>query len=87
VYHFLGKMNDQQPMQIEVFRFLRRAGHSTPNQLRDEFIRLKAKLEEIAARPFDRRPFLYFDIISWLESKISGRSVQEVMQQKFLTMK
>jgi hypothetical protein len=58
-----------------------------PAQLREEFISLKAKLEEIAARPFDRRPFLYFDIISWLESKISGRSVQDVMQQKFLTLK
>jgi tetratricopeptide (TPR) repeat protein len=87
VYHFLGKMNDQQPMQVEVFRFLRRAGHFAPSQLREEFGKLKAKLEEIAARPFDRRPFLYFDIISWLESKVSGRSVQEVMQQKFLTMK
>jgi len=55
--------------------------------LREEFVRLKAKLEEIAVQPFERRPFLYFDIISWLESKISGRSVQDVMQQKFLTMK
>ena len=87
VYHFLGKMNDQQPMQVEVFRFLRRVGHIAPGQLRDEFSSLKAKLEAIAARPFDRRPFLYFDIISWLESKISGRSVQDVMQEKFLGMK
>jgi hypothetical protein len=87
VYHFLAKMDDQQPMQVEVFRFLRGLGHLAPSQLRDEFKALKSKLEEIAARPFDRRPFLYFDIISWLESKISGRSVQEVMQQKFLTMK
>jgi hypothetical protein len=70
-----------------VFRFLRRVGRVAPAQLREEFISLKAKLEEIAARPFDRRPFLYFDIISWLESKISGRSVQDVMQQKFLTLK
>jgi hypothetical protein len=66
---------------------LRRAGHIAPSQLREEFSKLKTKLEEIAARPFDRRPFLYFDIISWLESKVSGRSVQDVMQQKFLTMK
>jgi hypothetical protein len=87
VYQFLGKMNDQQPMQVEVFRFLRRVGHLAPSQLRDEFKALKDKLEEIAVRPFDRRPFLYFDIISWLESKLSGRSVQDVMQQKFLAMK
>jgi hypothetical protein len=87
VYQFLGKMNDQQPMQVAVFQFLRRVGSVAPSQLRDEFSKLKARLEEIAAQPFDRRPFLYFDIISWLESKLSGRSVQDVMQQKFLTMK
>jgi hypothetical protein len=87
VYQFLAKMDDQQPMQVEVFRFLRRVGHSAPAQLREEFISLKNKLVEIAARPYERRPFLYFDIISWLESKISGRSVQDVMQEKFLLMK
>jgi hypothetical protein len=87
VYQFLGKMNDQQPMQVAVFQFLRRVGSVAPGQLRDEFSKLKARLEEIAAQPYERRPFLYFDIISWLESKISGRSVQDVMQQKFLTMK
>ena len=87
VYHFLGKMNDQQAMQVEVLRFLRRLGHFEPARLREEFLRLKLRLEEIAAQPYDRRPFLYFDIISWLESKVSGRSVQEVMQQKFLTLK
>jgi hypothetical protein len=87
VYQFLGKMNDQQPMQVEVFRFLRRVGHIAPSQLREEFSKLKAKLESIAMQPYERRPFLYFDIISWLESKVSGRSVQDVMQQKFLTLK
>ncbi|MGI4874645.1 MAG: hypothetical protein ACRYFX_26105 [Janthinobacterium lividum] len=87
VYHFLGKMNDQQPMQVAVFQFLRRLGHLAPGQLPGEFVQLKATLEAIAARPFDRRPFLYFDIISWLESKISGRTVQQVMQQKFLGLK
>ncbi len=87
VYQFLGKMNDQQPVQVAVFQFLRRVGSVAPGQLRDEFSKLKARLEEIAAQPYERRPFLYFDIISWLESKLSGRSVQELMQQKFLTMK
>jgi len=87
VYHFLGRMNDQQPMQVAVFQFLRRVGSTPPGQLRDEFRALKARMEEIAADPYERRPFLYFDLISWLESKISGRSVEAVIQQKFLTLK
>ena len=87
VYHFLGKMNNQQQMQVEIFRFLRKLGDIAPHELRDAFIALKNKLEGIAANPFERRPFLYLDIISWLESKIENVPVQEVMRRKYKTLK
>ncbi|WP_242918489.1 hypothetical protein [Pontibacter liquoris] len=87
VYRFLGKMNDQQQMQVAIFRFLRNLGGITPPDLKDAFRNLKDKLMEIAANPYERRPFLYLDIISWLESKIDNMPVQEVMQRKFLGMK
>ncbi|WP_026464585.1 hypothetical protein [Adhaeribacter aquaticus] len=87
VYRFLGKMNDQQPMQVEIFRFLRSLNSMAPNQLKDAFVALKNKLIAIAANPFERRPFLYLDIISWLESKIEHVPVQEIMQRKFKAMK
>ncbi|PVY43126.1 hypothetical protein [Pontibacter virosus] len=87
VYHFLGKMNNQQQMQVEIFRFLRKLGDIAPHELRDAFISLKAKLESIAADPFERRPFLYLDIISWLESKIENIPVQEVIKRKSRTLK
>ncbi len=32
--------------------------------------------------PYERRAFVYLDIISWLESKIKGISLQEVVQRK-----
>jgi tetratricopeptide (TPR) repeat protein len=87
VYHFLGKMNNQQQMQVEIFKFLRSLGTNTPHQLKDAFIALKEKLIAIASNPFERRPFLYLDIISWLESKIENVPVQEIMQKKFRAMK
>ena len=87
VYHFLGKMDDQQPMQVEIFRFLRSVGNIAPHEVRDAFGALKAKLMVIAAKPYESRPFLYLDIISWLESKISNTPVQEIMKRKFLLMK
>ena len=87
VYHFLGKMNDQQQMQVEIFRFLRNLGNIEPHQLKDAFIGLRDKLSAIAADPFERRPFLYLDILSWLDSKIENIPVQEVMRRKFREMK
>jgi hypothetical protein len=87
VYHFLGKMNDQQQMQVEIFRFLRNLGNIEPHQLKEAFIALRDKLTTIAADPFERRPFLYLDILSWLDSKIENMPVQEVMKRKFREMK
>lgn len=87
VYQFLAKMNDQQPMQVEIFRFLRTVSHLEPAQVREAFSALKAKLMVIAANPYESRPFLYLDIISWLESKITNTPVQEIMKRKFRLMK
>ncbi|MCB2375970.1 hypothetical protein LGH70_00140 [Hymenobacter sp. BT635] len=87
VYRFLGKMNDQQQMQVAIFQFLRSVGDIAPDELKTAFSQLKEKLISIAADPFERRPFLYLDIISWLESKIENVPVQEVMQRKFRRLK
>ena len=87
VYRFLGTMDDLQPMQVEIFRFLRSVGSIAPHQMREAFIALKDKLMVLASNPFESRPFLYLDIVSWLESKISNVPVQEVMKRKFLLMK
>jgi tetratricopeptide (TPR) repeat protein len=87
VYRFLGKMNDQQQMQVEIFRFLRSLGDIAPHQLKDAFIALKDKLLAISQDPYEKRPFLYLDIISWLESKIENIPVQEVVRRKHRLMK
>ena len=42
------------------------------------------KLVSLQENPFEQRAFLYLDIISWLESKIENRSVQEIIREKAL---
>lgn len=85
VYRFLAKMEDLQSVQKEIFRFLRKTPRMYEEELQGEFIQLKEKLIAVAKDPYERRPFLYLDIISWLESKIENRPVQEVIREKFLT--
>lgn len=87
VYRFLGKMNDQQQMQVAIFQFLRTVGDLNPQELKNAFIQLKDRLIAISHDPFERRPFMYLDIVSWLESKIENRPVQEIMQRKFGLLK
>jgi hypothetical protein len=84
VYRFLSKMQDLQSVQLEIFRFLRKIPRISEENIHDEFIALKERLLELEKDPFQRRPFLYLDIISWLESKIEGCPIQETIRSKFL---
>lgn len=84
VYRFLSKMEDLGAVQQEIFKFLRKTPRMQESEIKKEFIKLKAKLQRWEDAPFERRPFLYLDIISWLESKIEDRLVQDIIREKFL---
>lgn len=84
VYRFLAKMKDLHAVQEQIFRFLRRIPRIRESELKNEFILLKNKLVKLEKAPFEKRPFLYLDIISWLESKIENRPVQDIIREKFL---
>jgi hypothetical protein len=84
VYRFLAKMEDLHEVQKEIFRFLRKLPRMQVHELKEEFITLNEKLSKLENDPYERRPFLYLDIISWLESKIENRPVQDVIREKFL---
>ena len=75
-------MDNLQKMQTEIFKFLKKLPKVVPSEIKKEFVKLKDRLIEISKDPYERRPFLYLDIISWLESKIEGRPVQEIIQAK-----
>ena len=86
-FQFIGKMNDQQAVQKEIFQFLRRSGKIKPNELKKEFQMLHDRISLYKDHISERRPFLYLDILSWLKSKIENRPVQQIMQEKFKTLK
>ncbi|MFQ5447715.1 MAG: hypothetical protein ACE5FF_12350, partial [Saprospiraceae bacterium] len=83
VYRFLAKMEDLNVVQREILYFLRKELRTNPAHLQHAFIQLKNKLGKLKDHPSERRSFLYLDIISWLESKIQNRPVQEVIREKF----
>lgn len=86
-FQFIGKMNDQGAVQMEIFNFLRRSGKITPDQLKGELIGLHERLEELNENLYERRPFLYLDILSYLQARIQNKPVSEVVQEKFKKLK
>lgn len=81
-YKFLIKMDDLHEVQKEMIRFLRNLPDVSPLNIKDEFKKLHSKLKKFEDHPYEKRAFLYLDIISWLESKIENRPVKEIMQEK-----
>ena len=51
-------------------------------EIKDEFRKLHATLKKFEDHPYERRAFLYLDIISWLESNIENRPVKEIIMEK-----
>lgn len=84
VYRFMAKMENLSVVEEEIFKFIRKSFHLNPQQIKDAFISLREKLKKYEDNPLESRSFMYLDIISWLESKIEGVPVQEIIKHKYV---
>ena len=82
LYRFLSKMKELEQTQTEIIKFLRKTPKMFPKDMNSEFIKLKNELSKIEAKPYEKRPFLYLDIISWLEAKIQDTTIKNIIQKK-----
>ncbi|RNC88310.1 MAG: hypothetical protein ED556_03760 [Winogradskyella sp.] len=83
-YKFLIKMNDLHEVQKEMIKFIRGLQDIYPHDLKKAFKKLHETLKTYEEHPYERRAFLYLDIISWLESKIENKQVGEIIRNKYL---
>ncbi len=84
VYRYMARMENLSKVEEEMFAFLRRSFRVGAHALKPEFEKLLNKLRKYEGNPLESRAFVYLDVISWLESKISGVNVQDVIREKFL---
>ena len=83
-YKFLIKMNDLHEVQKEMIKFIRGLQDIYPHDLKNAFKELLETLKIYEDHPYERRSFLYLDIISWLESKIENKPVGQIIKTKYL---
>lgn len=82
-YKYLIKLNELYEVQKEIINFIRALQDIYPHDLKDAFIKLHENLKRYEDDPFERRSFLYLDIISWLESKIQNKPVAQIIEEKY----
>jgi hypothetical protein len=92
VYRFMYKMKNLSTVEEVLFNFLRTsiqqggAENSLVNKnvdIKKAFTDLLEALKPLEKNKLESRAFMYLDIISWLESKIQGKEVQAIIQEKF----
>lgn len=81
-YRYLFKNRSLQRFYLIIMKFLRKLGTISNDQLNDAFAGLKEQLKPLTSDPYEKLPFIYFDIISWLESKLEDRTVEEIIRRK-----
>ena len=81
-YKFLLKMNDLHEVQKEIIRFMKNLNSIYPSDIKKEFIKMRQRFIELENNTYEKRAFLYLDIISWLESKIENRKISEIIKAK-----
>ncbi|MFZ5554819.1 MAG: hypothetical protein ACOZCO_17045 [Bacteroidota bacterium] len=82
-YRFLLQKKSFVKYQQLIMQFLKglRKDYSK-KEITARFVKLKKQMENLEKDKYERRAFLYFDIISWLESRIEGRVIQDVVREK-----
>ena len=81
-YRFMLSMNQSTKLHEILIDFFRTSIFKNEENLKTNFSNLKLKLEDLNNDHFEKRLFLYLDIISWLESKIQSKSVEQIIFNK-----
>ncbi|TAL58339.1 MAG: hypothetical protein EPN85_11810 [Bacteroidetes bacterium] len=87
-YRFLSKKKRIFKYETLLIEFFRKDLGKADSQkkLINAFQSLKERMEILAEDPFEKNAFEYFDLISWLDSKIQNRSFAEVVREKAITV-
>ena len=82
-YHYLAKRKRVYQGETVILEFIRQASriHSR-SELVKGYVGLIKKFKKLEGDSFEKNLFLYFDFISWLESKLKGLKFADVMKQK-----
>jgi len=83
----MAKMENLSKVEEAIFKFLRRSFKVGTYAIKSELERLFADLKIYERDPLESRAFAYLDVISWLESKINGVNVQDVIKEKYRSRK
>ncbi|HLP10300.1 MAG TPA: hypothetical protein VK177_00110 [Flavobacteriales bacterium] len=82
-YRFLLSRKNYGQYENLIIQFLKNLrGNETQSELKNQFIELQKNMMRISKLKYEKRAFIYFDMIVWLESKVQNRDIQDVFKDQ-----
>jgi hypothetical protein len=82
VYRFMKQLKNLTAVEEELVVFLRNKVHLNTKEFRGALEELLQKIRILEKNRFETRAFAYFDVISWLEAKLQGTTMSQVILAK-----
>lgn len=86
-YRFMAKMKNLTVVEEAIFHFLKQSFKISPKLMKPELEKFLEKIKHLEKNRFETRSFAYLDIISWVESKVYAKPMQEIIYKKYLQSK
>ena len=87
VYRFMARMKNFSVVEEEIFKFIRNSFNVSPRKLKPELENFLYKIKHLEKNRFETRAFAYLDIISWVESKVYEKPMNEIIYEKYVNSK
>jgi hypothetical protein len=82
-HRFMEKMKNLTKVEEALFKFLKNSFEESPDKIKKALEKLLNEIKHLENSRFETRSFAYLDIISWVESKVNNKSMEEVVTSKY----
>lgn len=84
VGRFFSKMRDLNEVQVVLFQFFKNNLDVRKQELLHNLQVLKKEVIRLEKNPYEGRTFHHLDIVAWIDSRIEGKTVGEVIRKRFV---
>ncbi len=84
VYRFMAKMQNLTVVEEAMFKFLRNSFQLSRLKLQPELEKFLHSIKGLEKNRYQTRSFAYLDIISWVESKVYQKPLNQILEEKYL---
>ena len=85
VHRFFAKMKNLTDVERAIFDFLQHSFDHPPKEIRARLEKFYDQIRHLEKSRYETRSFAYLDIISWVESKVFNKTMESVINQKYMS--